>query len=171
MITQMSGEDCQELLLDVSTGRLACSLHDQPYVVPIQFAAEPGHLYGFSTLGQKVEWMRQNPHVCILVDRIDHPGHWESVIVTGLYEEISPMNGYERQRDHAWSLLRQHANWWEPAYQETRIGDVDRPLLPVFYRVAVTGLTGRRCRTEEHTHLPRETSFFERLIQRIAPGT
>ncbi|VVS96551.1 pyridoxamine 5'-phosphate oxidase family protein [Rhizobium sp. EC-SD404] len=171
MITQMSGEDCLTLLYKVPTGRLACALHDQPYVVPIQFAAEPGHLYSFTTLGQKVEWMRQNPRVSVLVDRIDHPECWESVIITGLYEEISPNNGYEGQRDHAWSLLQSNASWWEPGSQQTRIGDTDRPLVPVFFRIAIVEMTGRRCRGDEHAEQPTEPTFFERMIRRIGSRT
>ena len=34
----------------VSIGRLACSLNDQPYVVPVAFSYEPGCLYIFLDL-------------------------------------------------------------------------------------------------------------------------
>ena len=34
-------------------GRLACAHQNRPYIVPIYFAYEPDHLYGFTTLGQK----------------------------------------------------------------------------------------------------------------------
>ncbi|WP_404864069.1 pyridoxamine 5'-phosphate oxidase family protein [Georhizobium sp. MAB10] len=171
MITEMTTEDCMALLYEVSTGSLACALGDQPYVIPILFAAEPGHLYGFTTLGRKVEWMRQNPRVCVLVDRIEHRESWESVIVIGRYEEISPNNGHEGQRHHAWSLLQANAGWWEPGYQHTRIGDVDRPLLPVFFRIAIVEMTGRRCAAEKRAQLPPQPGFVERMIGRFTSRT
>ena len=40
-IVQISHDECKELLNRVSVGRLACSLEDQPYVVPVCFAYEP----------------------------------------------------------------------------------------------------------------------------------
>ena len=42
-------------------GRLGCASDNQPYVVPTYFAYEPYQLYGFATVGRKIEWMRKNP--------------------------------------------------------------------------------------------------------------
>lgn len=66
-IVPASDQECQELLERVSFGRLACALDNQPYVVPVAFAYEPGSIYVFSTAGKKIEWMRQNPKVCLQV--------------------------------------------------------------------------------------------------------
>jgi uncharacterized protein len=50
----------------------------------------PGEfLYGYATLGQKMEWMRQNPRVC-QIDEIITQAHWASVVVFGHYEELTP---------------------------------------------------------------------------------
>ena len=64
-IIEISQAECRELLERVSIGRLACSLDNQPYVVPVAFSYEPESIYVFSTLGKKIEWMRQNPKVCL----------------------------------------------------------------------------------------------------------
>src|SRR5689334_16461490 len=69
-IIPISQEECVAMLQRVSIGRLACSLNDQPYVVPVAFSYEPGHLHFFSTFGQKIEWMRQNPKLCLQADEI-----------------------------------------------------------------------------------------------------
>ena len=45
-------------------------------------------LYAFSTIGQKIEWMRENPKVCLEVEEIDDQSHWTTVLVIGRYEEI-----------------------------------------------------------------------------------
>jgi nitroimidazol reductase NimA-like FMN-containing flavoprotein (pyridoxamine 5'-phosphate oxidase superfamily) len=63
--------------------------NNQPYVVPIYFAYEPDRLYGFSTVGQKVEWMRDNPLVCVEADEVRAHNEWASVVVLGRYEELS----------------------------------------------------------------------------------
>jgi len=57
--------DCIELLQRVTIGRLGSSQKDQPYVVPICFSYIPEKkcLYLFSTVGQKIKWMRKNPKV------------------------------------------------------------------------------------------------------------
>jgi hypothetical protein len=58
-------EECRDLLKRVGFGRLGCASENQPCVVPIYFAYEPDHLFGFSTAGQKIEWMLTNPLVCV----------------------------------------------------------------------------------------------------------
>jgi len=80
-IVELSQDECKELLNRVSLGRLACSLENQPYVVPVCFAYEPEYLYVFSTVGQKIEWMRQNPKVCLQADEIGSRSSWASVLV------------------------------------------------------------------------------------------
>ena len=97
VINEMTASECGALLARASLGRLGCSLDNQPYVVPIRFAYEPDYVYALSTLGQKIEWMRANPEVCLEVDEIENQSQWMSVIATGLYQECAspnlPMNG------------------------------------------------------------------------------
>jgi len=75
-IIPISQQECSELLQRVSIGRLACSLNDQPYVVPVAFSYEPDCIYIFSTVGKKIEWMRKNPKVCLQVDEIGNRSNW-----------------------------------------------------------------------------------------------
>ena len=78
--------------------RLACARDDQPYVVPVYVAYQESAevepcLYGFTTVGQKVEWMRTNPRVCVEVDEVEAGDRWRSVILTGRYEELPEIPG------------------------------------------------------------------------------
>ena len=50
LVKDMSVEECREVLARIGFGRLACARNNQPYVVPIYFAYEPDHLYGFCTV-------------------------------------------------------------------------------------------------------------------------
>ena len=91
-VSTMSEEQCGDLLQRSFIGRLGCCKDNQPYVVPVGFAYEPGYVYVFATLGRKIEWMRENPKVCLQADEIESSSKWGSVIVTGTYLELRNRN-------------------------------------------------------------------------------
>jgi nitroimidazol reductase NimA-like FMN-containing flavoprotein (pyridoxamine 5'-phosphate oxidase superfamily) len=145
-IREMSNEECLHVLAGARLARLACAHENQPYVVPVYLAYHEasGCLYGFTTPGQKVEWMRANPLVCVVVDEIAAYNQWVSVIVVGRYEELpeaiesddARLRAQERprqvaeaisawsadsrhcqcddERQRAWQLLKTHPGWVEP---------------------------------------------------------
>jgi nitroimidazol reductase NimA-like FMN-containing flavoprotein (pyridoxamine 5'-phosphate oxidase superfamily) len=88
LLREMSRRECDELLARLGFGRLACARDKQPYIVPIYFVSDPSHLYGFSTMGQKIEWMRLNSLVCVEADEVRSHSERASVVVRGRYEEI-----------------------------------------------------------------------------------
>jgi hypothetical protein len=88
VITEMTQKECGAFLASASLGRLGCSFDNQPYVVPIYFVYEPDYIYVLSTFGQKTEWMRANPKVCLEVDEITNQSQWMSVIASGRYQEL-----------------------------------------------------------------------------------
>jgi len=106
VINDMKEEECGAFLTNASLGRLGCSLDNQPYVVPIYFAYEPAYIYGLSTFGQKTEWMRANPRVCLEVDEIKDQSQWISVIANGHYEEL-PEPQYTAEVEHARKAIRE----------------------------------------------------------------
>ena len=65
MIHEMTQDECRLALERIDCGRLACARDNQPYIVPVHFSFDGQNLYGVTTLGQKVEWMRVNPNVCM----------------------------------------------------------------------------------------------------------
>ncbi len=103
VINKMSEKECAALLARASLGRLGCSLDNQPYVVPISFAYEPNYIYVLSTFGQKIEWMRANPKVCVEVEEVASESEWVSVIANGRYQEL-PEPEYTAEREHARKL-------------------------------------------------------------------
>jgi nitroimidazol reductase NimA-like FMN-containing flavoprotein (pyridoxamine 5'-phosphate oxidase superfamily) len=90
VIREMSRKECLRVLFGARLARLGCARKNQPYVVPVYLAYDEasGCLYGFTTPGQKIEWMRANPLVCVEVDEIAADDQWVSVIVFGRYEEL-----------------------------------------------------------------------------------
>src|SRR5277367_3412532 len=95
LIRETSREECLRVLARARLARLACAHDNQPYVVPVYLAYDEASecLYGFTTHGQKVEWMRANPLVCVEVDEIVAYDQWVSVIVSGRYEELPATPG------------------------------------------------------------------------------
>jgi nitroimidazol reductase NimA-like FMN-containing flavoprotein (pyridoxamine 5'-phosphate oxidase superfamily) len=142
MIQEMTRQESLDLLARTHLCRLACAQGSQPYVVPCYFAYHKNFLYSFSTVGQKIDWMRANPLVCVEADEVVNPQEWVSVIAFGRYEELTPE--YESERVIAYNLLHEKAQWWEPGYVKTILHGTELPLVPVFYRIHVDQITGHR---------------------------
>ena len=157
LIERMSDRDCRELLARTNIARLACSLNNQPYIVPIHVDYHDGFVYGFSTIGQKIAWMRANPLVCLEVDALTTRHDWESLIVFGEYEELTDIPEFAHARSDAESLFRRHPNWWEPATVPLAGHKASSPIL---FRILIRRMTGRRARPgpEEPVVLSKATS-------------
>ena len=148
LIEELSNKESLDLLARTHLGRLACAQGAHPYVVPFYFAFQHNYLYSFSTVGQKIEWMRANPLVCVEADEVANPEKWMSVIVFGRYEELPDTPEYQPAREFAWQVLQRYAMWWQPAYAKTILHGTERRIQPIFYRIFMTRITGRRATTE-----------------------
>ena len=146
LIKDMTVKECQEILAHTGIGRLACVQNNLPYIVPIYFAYGPDHLYGFTTVGRKIEWMRLNPSVCVEVDEITSHTSWTSVIVSGRYEELPDTPEYQSERQQAQMLLEKRFLWWQTAYaaEQLRRGGGGKPSAALFYCIHIDEMTGRR---------------------------
>jgi nitroimidazol reductase NimA-like FMN-containing flavoprotein (pyridoxamine 5'-phosphate oxidase superfamily) len=170
VISEMTEAECLAALAGGRVGRLGCARDDQPYVVPIYYAYDRApdgtpYLYGFTTVGQKVEWMRANPRVCVEWDEYAQYDRWTSVVAFGRYEELQPpprgvecgipgrradqADPSEEQREwlRATDLLRRQTTWWQPggaAFEARNRHDPAEPFRALYYRIRVERLTGRR---------------------------
>jgi nitroimidazol reductase NimA-like FMN-containing flavoprotein (pyridoxamine 5'-phosphate oxidase superfamily) len=169
-ITEMSDDECRGLVAGGILARLACARDNQPYVVPIYYAYDQdpdgtGWVYGFTTAGQKVDWMRANPLVCVEWDEVVGHDRWASVIAFGRYEELPAASDAEAgvrlperaarpeppeedgQRLRATRLLRERATWWQPAGAVFAARDDREPadaFRALYYRIRIDRLTGHR---------------------------
>ena len=142
-IHDMTEAECHYALKHANVGRLACTRDNQPYVVPIYFAYNEHHLYAISTVGQKIEWMRANPLVCVEVDNLTSHDEWMSVVVFGRYEELPDLPEYKVAREQALALLqRRSAWWWEPACVCQNHQDTPHSCTPVSYRIHIDRISG-----------------------------
>ena len=89
MLGNLTAQEIDSVLLTESVGRIGCHVDGRTYIVPITYAFDGQRIIGHSSLGLKVEMMRQNPEVCFQVDQVENLGNWRSVIAWGKFEELS----------------------------------------------------------------------------------
>ena len=142
-VREMSHHECFSVVRASRIGRLACCRNDEPYAVPIYYSIAGNCLYSFSMLGKKIEWMRVNPKVCVLVEDVVNSREWRSVVINGIFQELSAEGHWRREYIHAWSLLEKHANWWEPGGLKPASLEISTVYQHLFYSIDITAMTGR----------------------------
>jgi nitroimidazol reductase NimA-like FMN-containing flavoprotein (pyridoxamine 5'-phosphate oxidase superfamily) len=146
LIRTMTTLECTKLLDANRLCRIACARDGQPYVVPAYFVHSENHLFMFSMIGKKIDFMRANPLVSVVVEEHGERRQWKSVIVDGMYEELPDEIGYKRSRDHAWSILSKYNDWWEPGALKPLLPPVSNELTHVFFRVSIDQISGREAK-------------------------
>jgi len=68
IIRELSLPQCTTLISENRLARLACSSVNQPYLVPIFYAYDDRSTYSFTMPGRKLDMMRSNPQVALLVE-------------------------------------------------------------------------------------------------------
>jgi nitroimidazol reductase NimA-like FMN-containing flavoprotein (pyridoxamine 5'-phosphate oxidase superfamily) len=140
VIRTMDREECRKMLAETGFGRLACAKDNQPYVVPIYFVLEGDNIYLFSTEGQKIEWMRANPKVCLEVDSVKGQFNWKSVVVMGRYQELEEEGSAERAS--ARRLLQQRYMAWEAPYEILQRREDGRGGSAILYCIRIDSISG-----------------------------
>jgi len=175
LILELTQQECVETLTRLRFGRLGCSRDNQPYIVPFNFAYHERYLYSVAAFGQKIEWMRTNPLVCVEADEVVDHLHWTSVVVQGSYEECPDTPEWRAERELAFALLQQRSRWWEPAGVKTaHVGDAER-MSPMYYRIHIAQVTGRRANPDsieaalllEPAATSRSKRWLRRLLRRV----
>ena len=174
LIQELTRQASLDLLTRTRLCRLACTQGTQPYVTPVYLAYADHALYGFATVGQKIDWMRANPLVCVEADEVVSPQEWVSVIVFGRYEELADTPELQSARASAYELLwHKNGVWWEPAAKTPERGS--GPLVPIWYRIHIVRITGHRATPDPggspgaRPSIPEsgESSWFQRLLPRL----
>jgi nitroimidazol reductase NimA-like FMN-containing flavoprotein (pyridoxamine 5'-phosphate oxidase superfamily) len=165
LLKSLERKECSELLRRVGFGRLGCANNNQPYVVPIYFALESEQLFAFSTEGQKIGWMRENPLVCVEADEIKSEREWTSVLAKGRYEELPDNPRYAAERLLAHSLLEKRIMWWRLAIASSQTRDKHLPVLPVFYRIHIEEISGHRASMDQESHTDAFTDHTKLQVQ------
>ena len=147
LVHELSPEECLAVVACSELGRLACAHDNQPYIVPVFYAFDASRrcVYAFSTVGQKIEWMRENPLVCLEVEDIRGKTHWSTVLAFGRYEELGDAPEDVAARQTAQRLFEDRPGWWLPAAAKVATR-AEHPGV-VVYRIQIDRMTGRRAGT------------------------
>ena len=172
-IQRMTTEECWTMLARNNIARLACAKDNQPYIVPLRVDLDGDFLYGYTTLGRKVEWMRTNPLVCVECEEVTSDRQWATLIVFGHYEELLPKPEHEAARRAADRLFQRHPMWWEPA---TVVADGDAGRARIVFRIHVDRFSGRRTIHEPNPRgheIPesKRPNWLAQLWHRLRPGS
>jgi len=103
------------LLRSKFTGRIGCSYDGKTYVVPVSYAYDGEFIFGYTVEGLKTNILRANPVLCFQVDDISDLANWQSVVVQGIFEELT---GEEKQ--NALQLL-------ENRFMPVKTGEINLP--------------------------------------------
>ncbi|UVC12383.1 pyridoxamine 5'-phosphate oxidase family protein (plasmid) [Rhizobium sp. TH2] len=139
-IKDMSDSACVAFIESQRIGRLGCCKDGRPYVVPITFVCSNRLIYSFSMPGQKLEFMRSNPVVCLEVENIERRDKWQCAVVQGLFHEFTG----DDEKQQAWKILQRHNDWWEVGGQVVHHGDKDGDRTPTYYSISMDVVTGRQ---------------------------
>jgi nitroimidazol reductase NimA-like FMN-containing flavoprotein (pyridoxamine 5'-phosphate oxidase superfamily) len=174
LIHELTRQASLEVLARTDFGRLACAQGIQPYIVPFHFAYQNYCLYSFSMPGQKIDWMRANPLVCVEADHMVSSEQWTSVVVFGRYEELPDTTETQGERALAFKLLQRRAFWWEPGSIKIMHDGTPPALVPIFYRINVVQITGRRATSEpgapdtkRSTADSAKTGWLHKILRRV----
>jgi nitroimidazol reductase NimA-like FMN-containing flavoprotein (pyridoxamine 5'-phosphate oxidase superfamily) len=139
-VEDMPFAEMQALLQRVGFGHLGCAHNNRPYVVPIHYAYDSQDIYFFTTEGTKTEHIADNPEVCLQVEEVDDPAHWQSVMVNGRAERITEPEAME----HAMRLITERNPTLTPALNLTQLDSWGRANITAIYRVRPHTVDGRR---------------------------
>jgi nitroimidazol reductase NimA-like FMN-containing flavoprotein (pyridoxamine 5'-phosphate oxidase superfamily) len=96
MIVKLGVEEAREMLRESRIAHLGCIAEGAPYVIPVHYFYDGVCVYIHSLPGRKITAMRENPRVCLQVEKIQDEFHWRSVIAFGEYEEVEDLEERDR---------------------------------------------------------------------------
>lgn len=139
-VEELSNGEILEIVKRVGYGHLACSLYDEPYVVPVHYAFDDGEIFIYTTEGKKSEIIKVNPRVCLQIEEVTDDQHWQSVIING---EAGPIRE-EADREKALKLIVAINPTLTPAVSVHWMDNWIRDNVEVIYRIIPLTMTGRR---------------------------
>jgi nitroimidazol reductase NimA-like FMN-containing flavoprotein (pyridoxamine 5'-phosphate oxidase superfamily) len=145
MLGNLNEHQMNNLLSSQVIGRLACSAGNQPYLVPLTYTYDGTYIYGQTKEGMKLDVLRKNPNVCFEVDVMTDMANWQSVIVQGIFEELTGEEAEKARHilyNRVFPMKTSSTVHSHEHYVESEIADVNR-IKPVVYRIGVKEKTGR----------------------------
>ncbi|WP_236822238.1 pyridoxamine 5'-phosphate oxidase family protein [Arenibacter sp. NBRC 103722] len=150
-MTNLTTSESIRLLKGNYTGHLGYIYQDKPYVLPITYYYDKDDhsLISYSADGHKIDAMRQNTAVTLLVEEVKSSNNWQSVMAHGTYEELQGTDAKFKLHQFTEGvkgliLAKEH--------RETEfISEFSSKLysrgIPTVYRIKILEITGKRKET------------------------
>ena len=148
MLGDLTEQEVVEILENNIVGRIGCYDGTTPYIVPVSYLVQEGHVLCHSRMGLKIEMMRRNPNVCFEVDEIRDYNNWRCVIAWGEYNELVDEKEVEAAKAYfsEYMLTSKTSKTAEPPEGQTNRQHPDQKTgdeTPIFYKIEFTKITGR----------------------------
>ena len=147
MLERLDNEEIEEVLRNNSLGRIGCSDRKKIYVVPVNYVYDGQYILAHSQKGLKIDMMRNNPDVCFEVDEVKDFNNWRSVILWGVYQELSDERSrYDVMKVFAEKMM--HIKVSAPMHSRAISKGYSNHVQylsnkPVIYRIVINERTGR----------------------------
>jgi uncharacterized protein len=145
MYHSLNKDQANSLLLGQVMGRLACTDGTLPYIFPVTYCYDGQFIYGQTNNGSKLQIMRKHPQVCFEVDSVLDMNHWQSVIVTGTFEEMQEEDitaAREVLFNRVFQLMTSNSVHNHEHAVSVKPDDSNR-IKDVIYRIKIEEITGR----------------------------
>ena len=139
-VEEMASDEAHALLERADYGHLGCARDNRPYVLPMHFAYDAEDIYFITTEGMKTDFIAANPQVCLQVEEVQDPSHWQSVMVNGHAEQITQSD----EMESAMQLITARNPSLTPAINLTQIDAWGRANKFAVYRLHPDVIDGRK---------------------------
>lgn len=89
MLGTLTASQIDALLQRHAFGRIGYQIDGRIYIIPVTYLFDGTSILAHSREGEKIRALRNQQEVCFQIDEIADQRNWQSVLVWGLYEEIS----------------------------------------------------------------------------------
>lgn len=145
MTGELNDQQIRNVLTSQVLGRLACADGKQPYIVPVSYSYDGEYIYCQSNEGVKLKILRKNPAVCFEVDVVTDMRNWQSVVITGKFEELhkdEAMKAREVLFGRVFTLMTGDAIHAHEHEVTSKVDDHTR-VKQVMYRIKIKEVSGR----------------------------
>jgi len=145
MYHPLNKDQVDSLLLGQVMGRLACTDGKLPYIFPVTYCYDGKYIYGQTNNGSKLRMMREYPDVCFEVDSVLDMNNWQSVIVTGTFEEMKDEEITAAREVLFNRVFQLMTNSRVHSHEHEVIAEPDdsNRIRDIVYRIRIKDITGR----------------------------
>lgn len=146
-LQELPEREMRELLHQHYVGSLAYISQHHPFVIPVTFFYdEPGNcLIAYSMEGHKIEAMRANPEVSLMIYQLDNLTRWKSVMIQGRFEELHQIDAKAYLHRFTEGIRKHIApnNARAKVFIEDFSSSLSSEGTPLVYRINIDGWSGR----------------------------